>query len=161
MPKTPVLNTPAHEQEPSTPTANPPRAGESALVQPQRESAVGTSHEGQSDGAIINEDDLVDPSGLIAEVAQRLFRLREELEQAGGADLAPAAAIALIPQLSELLAMRAALRVGMDIEEWMSILFRTAEISWEVGSVREELAEYLDRRGFARTDRPDAEPTEQ
>jgi hypothetical protein len=161
MTKPPFSKKPAHQLVPSTPTSHQPRAWESALVKPPRDSATSTSHGGNSAGTIIEEDDLVDPSGLIDDVIQRLFRLLDELEQAAGSDMAPASALALLPQLSELLAMRKDLRVGMDIDDWMSILFRTAEISCAIGSVREELDGYLSRGGFACSDQPDAEPAGQ
>lgn len=161
MTKPPFRKKPTYPLVPSTTTASQPHAWESALVQPPRGPVMGTSHEGKSAGKIVDEDDLVDPSGLIEDVIQRLFRLLDELAQAAGSELVPASALALLPQLAELLAMRMALRVGMDIEEWMSIFFRTAEISCEIGSVREELDEYLSRGGFACTAQPNAEPAGQ
>lgn len=161
MTKPPFSKKPAYQLVPSTPTSNQPRAWESALVQPPHDSATSTSHDGNSAGTIIEEDDLVDPSGLIDDVIQRLFHLLDELARAAGSDLVPASALVLLPQLAELLAMRMALRVGMDIEEWMSIFSRTALISCEIGSVREELDEYLSRGGFACADQPNAEPTGQ
>lgn len=161
MTKPPFRKNPTYPLNPSTPTTTQPRACESALAQRPRDSATSTSQEGKSAGTIIEEDDLVDPSGLIDDVMRRLLHLVDELAQAVGSDLAPASALVLVPQLAELLAMRMALRVGMDIEEWMSIFCRTALISCEIGSVREELDEYLSRGGFACTDRPNAEPAGQ
>ena len=57
--------------------------------------------------------------------------------------------------------MRTALRVGMEIEEWMAIFCRTALIACELGSMREELDEYLSRGGFGCTDKPTTEPAGQ
>ena len=161
MTKPPFRKKSIYPLVPSTPTTDQPRAWESALVQPPRDSVTSTLHEGESAGTIIEEDDLVDPLGLIDDVIQRLFQLLDELARAAGSDLVPASALALIPQLAELLAMRMALRVGMDIEEWMAIFCRTALISCELGSVREELDEYLSCGGFGCTDKPTTEPAGQ
>ena len=161
MTKPPFSKKPTYPLVPSTPTTNQPRAWVSALVQPPRDSATSTSHEGKSVGSILEEDDLVDPLGLIHDVIQRLVQLLDELARAAGSDLVPASALALIPQLAELLAMRTALRVGMEIEEWMAIFCRTALIACELGSMREELDEYLSRGGFGCTDKPTTEPAGQ
>lgn len=161
MTKPPFRKQPACQLVLSTLPSNQPRALEGALFHPPRESATGPSSAGMPAGKIVDEDDLVDPSGLIEDVLQRLFCLLDELEQAAGPVVAPESALELLSHAAELMAMRLALRVGMDIEEWMSIFFRTAEISCEVGSLREQLDEYLSRGGSACTDQPNAEPAGQ
>lgn len=161
MTKPPFRQKPACQLVLSTLPSNQTRALESALVPPPRESATGPSSAELPAGKIVDEDDLVDPAGLIEDVIQRLFCLLDELEEAAGSVVAPASALELLSHGAELLAMRLALRVGMDIEEWKSIFFRTAEISCEIGSVREELDEYLSRGGFGSTDQSHAKPAGQ
>ena len=162
----PATNTPAPQQYPSTSTGTQSRAGVSSLLHPRREPAIGKSPECDSDGKIVDEQVQVDPAGLIAELMQRLLHLvedldMEELERAAGADAGPACAIALLPHLAEILKMRTALRVQMDLEKRMSISVRMAEISCDGGSVQEELAKCLGQGGVAGTGLPNAEPAGQ
>lgn len=108
---------------------------------------------------VTDEKDLVEPAALIEQLMRRLSDLLSDVEPVATEGLAAVLVLELQPLVAELMAMHAALRVGMKVEAWTANYLRTAEISCEIGQIHELLSEYMDSVGVAWSDEPNAEPT--
>lgn len=152
MSKSKVRATPAIKQEgASLPINNPISASARSFITELHLPGISHFAGTEPQDVVTEEDDLVDPAALIERLMRTLNHRLDEVVPVATEGLAAVLVAAIQPLVVELMAMHAALRVGMKVEEWTANFLRTAEISCEPGQLDELLCEYMDSVGVAWT----------